>query len=68
MSSTCSNYAGSLDSSVSSDDSGSICGSRKSVSFADSVGEDLCHIKLFSKELCEYDEEQVRDGEIEGLQ
>ena len=34
--------------------------SRKSVSFADSVGEDLCHVKVFSKELCEYDDEQVR--------
>ena len=53
-----SNYAGSLDSSL-SDDSGSVCGSRKSVSFADSVGEDLCHVKVFSKELCEYDDEQV---------
>ena len=47
-----SNYAGSLDSSLSDD-------SRKSVSFADSVGEDLCHVKVFSKELCEYDDEQV---------
>ena len=55
-----SNYAGSLDSSL-SDDSGSVCGSRKSVSFADSVGEDLCHVKVFSKELCEYDDEQVRE-------
>ena len=36
--------------------------SRKSVSFADSVGEDLCHVKVFSKELCEYDDEQVRDN------
>ena len=54
-----SNYAGSLDSSLSDGDSGSICGSRKSVSFADSVGEDLCHVKVFSKELCEYDDEQV---------
>ena len=56
-----SNYAGSLDSSLSDGDSGSICGSRKSVSFADSVGEDLCHVKVFSKELCEYDDEQVSD-------
>ena len=54
-----SNYAGSLDSSMSDDGSGSVCGSRKSVSFADSVGEDLCHVKVFSKELCEYDDEQV---------
>ena len=74
-----SNYAGSLDSSSMSDDGGAESGSsssrfsscdgllsRKSVSFADSVGEDLCHVKLFSKELCEYDEEQVRDGERKG--
>jgi hypothetical protein len=47
-----SNYAGSLDSSLSDD-------RRKSVSFADSVGEDLCHVKVFSKELCEYDDQQV---------
>ena len=39
--------------------------SRKSVSFADSVGEDLCHVKVFSKELCEYDDEQVRDNKQE---
>lgn len=43
--------------SLSSSNSGSssgLCGSfnsRKSVSFADSIGEDLCHIKLFEKDL-----------------
>jgi hypothetical protein len=51
VSSCCSySYASSLDSSMSDSDS------RKSVSFADSIGEDLCHVKLFCKELCEYDE------------
>ena len=45
---------GSCDSLDSSGIFGSSFGSRKSVSFADSVGEDLCRVKLFEKELHEF--------------
>lgn len=42
-----------MDSNFSYDDSSSSLSSRKSVCFADSIGEDLCHIKTFKKELFE---------------
>ena len=45
-----------------SSDAGSML-SRKSVSFADSIGEDLCHVKLFCKDLAEYEFEAADDHE-----